>query len=85
MRIDFNPAKDAVNNAKHGVSLALAEDFDWSRGRFVAARTAKGEQRIQMIVPHDGRVYSAIFTTRDDAFWIISLRPASRKERQLVL
>ncbi len=26
--IEFDPAKDKVNIAKHGVSLSLAEEFD---------------------------------------------------------
>jgi uncharacterized DUF497 family protein len=29
MRIEFDPAKDATNRAKHGVSLAMAGDLDW--------------------------------------------------------
>ena len=29
MRIEFNPAKDAANQSKHGVSLALAGELDW--------------------------------------------------------
>jgi uncharacterized DUF497 family protein len=28
--IDFDPEKDRVNRAKHGVSLALAEAGDWT-------------------------------------------------------
>ena len=29
MRVEFYPAKDAANQAKHGVSLAMAGDLDW--------------------------------------------------------
>ena len=29
MRIEFDSAKDAANQAKHGVSLALAGELDW--------------------------------------------------------
>ena len=29
MRIEFDRAKDAANQAKHGVSLALAGELDW--------------------------------------------------------
>ena len=29
MRFEFDPDKDAVNQAKHGVSLALAVELDW--------------------------------------------------------
>jgi uncharacterized protein len=29
MRIEFDPTKDAANQSKHGVSLALAGELDW--------------------------------------------------------
>jgi uncharacterized DUF497 family protein len=29
MQIEFDPAKDAANQSKHGVSLALAGELDW--------------------------------------------------------
>ena len=29
MNVTFDPAKDAANKAKHGVSLADAEAFEW--------------------------------------------------------
>lgn len=32
MRFEFDPAKDRVNHAKHGVSLSLAIELDWEAG-----------------------------------------------------
>ena len=29
MQIEFDPAKDLINQAKHGVSLTLAAELDW--------------------------------------------------------
>jgi uncharacterized protein len=29
MKIEFDPAKDAANQLKHGVSLAVAAELDW--------------------------------------------------------
>jgi uncharacterized protein len=29
MPIEFDPTKDAANQSKHGVSLALAGELDW--------------------------------------------------------
>lgn len=29
MKVTFDPAKDVVNQTKHGVSLAAAKDFEW--------------------------------------------------------
>ena len=82
MRIQFDPAKDASNQAKHGVSLALAEQFDWA-GPVQPARTVGGEVRWRLLAVFAGVVYAVIFTFRpDDVIWIISLRRASRKERR---
>lgn len=50
MRISFDPEKDVANVAKHGVSLALAADLDWSEAavwedrRHVAHFTERGTQ-----------------------------------------
>lgn len=82
MRIDFNPAKDDANRTKHGVSLALAREFDWLAGQIQPAKTVAGEDRWRLVVVHDGIVYTVIFTVRADVRWIISVRAASRKERR---
>ena len=29
MQIEFDPTKDASNQLKHGVSLALVDELDW--------------------------------------------------------
>ena len=29
VRVGFDPAKDSANQAKHGVSLSMANDLDW--------------------------------------------------------
>jgi uncharacterized DUF497 family protein len=80
--IDFNPAKEIANVRKHGVSLSLANRFDWLTGHVQPARTVDGEARWKLIVRHEGIVYAAIFTRRADVLWIISVRRASRKERR---
>jgi uncharacterized DUF497 family protein len=83
VHIDFSPAKDAINRARHeGLSLGLAREFDWLAGQFFPAKTVKGETRTQMVVAHGESVYTVIYTLRNEQPWIISLRYASRKERR---
>lgn len=82
MRIDFHSAKDAINQHRHGVSLALAKRFDWISGQPTPARTIAGELRWKQLERLDGIVYAAVFTRRGDVLWIISVRRASRKERR---
>ena len=48
MLIAFDPRKDAINLAKHGVSLALADRFDWSAAHYQPARTVGGEARAKV-------------------------------------
>ncbi len=46
MHVTFDPAKDAANLAKHGVSLAVAVDLEWeSAVTWPDMRRAYGEPR----------------------------------------
>lgn len=82
MRIAFDPAKDAINQQRHGVSLGLAARFDWSTAQYQPARTVGGETRWQVFAPVDGTLFAATYTLRGITMRIISLRHASRKERR---
>lgn len=82
MVIEFDPTKDAANQQKHGVSLELAADFDLRRVLTYPARSTQGEVRTQVTGEIGGTVYSAIVTERAGTLRIISVRRASRKERE---
>jgi len=81
MEITFDPAKDASNQSKHGVSLADAARLDWN-GMHVKPDTRHdyGEDRYRGIALLGGRLYSVIYTPRGETLRIISLRRASNKE-----
>lgn len=81
MVIEFDAAKDAANIRKHGIGLARFADMT---GRFVAADLAHSqrEPRWNVIGVIDQRVYAAVVTYRGVTIRVISLRAASRKERQ---
>jgi len=81
MDITFDPGKDAGNIAKHGVSLALAWEIDWSMVMaYVDTRKDYREVREVGFYPIGGRLYCVVFTQRGDAMRIISLRKASDRE-----
>ncbi len=82
MVTEFDPAKDASNQQKHGVSLAIAADFDWATVLVSPARMERGEVRFLVIGDVAGEVYVAVVTERQGRMRIISLRRANRKERQ---
>lgn len=81
MRIEFDHAKDAENQAKHGVSLALAAELDWDAALvWINGRFEYGEVRMIALSPKTDTLYYVAFTDRADVRRIISLRRATRRE-----
>jgi hypothetical protein len=81
MQIEFDPAKDAANLAKHGVSLALARELDWEAALvWVDERFEYDELRIIALAPKTGILYYVAFVNRGEVRRIISLRRANRRE-----
>ncbi|MEH0168487.1 BrnT family toxin [Roseateles microcysteis] len=81
MRIEFDPAKDAGNLEKHGLSLALAAELDWDASLvWVDERYEYGELRMIALAPDTGILYYVAFVDRGEARRIISLRKANRRE-----
>lgn len=81
MEITFDPAKDAANIAKHGVSLTVAVDLEWdSAVTWPDARRDYGESRMIGLASTGARLYCVIFTDRGNARRVISLRKANERE-----
>ena len=81
MRIEFDPDKDASNQAKHGVSLALAATLDWDAALvWIDDRFGYEEIRMIALAPESSTLYDLAFVDRGDARRIISLRRATRRE-----
>lgn len=59
MNTTFDPAKDAVNFAKHGISLAEAARLDWDNALVsLDDRREYGELRQVALAPMDGRLWA---------------------------
>lgn len=81
MRIEFDPTKDVGNQAKHGVSLALAGELDWEAALvWVDDRFEYAELRMIALAPKTNILYYVAFVDRGVARRIISLRRANRRE-----
>ena len=81
MEIEFDPVKDAINQAKHGVSLALAADLKWDAALvWVDTRHEYGELRMIALAPEINVLYYVAFVDRGEVRRIISLRRANRRE-----
>ncbi len=81
MRIEFDPAKDAANQAKHGISLTLAGELDWEAALvWIDDRIEYNELRMIALAPKTEILYYVAFVDRGEARRIISLRRANRRE-----
>jgi len=81
MNTTFDPVKDAVNIAKHGISLAEAARLDWDNALVSPDdRREYGEFRHVALAPMDGRLWVVVFTDRPEGRRVISLRKANLRE-----
>ncbi|MEO8546461.1 MAG: BrnT family toxin [Burkholderiaceae bacterium] len=81
MRFEFDPDKDAINQAKHGVSLELAAELDWEAALvWVDGRFEYGELRMIALAPETQVLYFVAFVDRGRVRRVISLRRANRRE-----
>jgi uncharacterized protein len=80
--ITFDPVKDAVNRARHGVSLYVAREIAWEDAVcWDDLRHDYGEVREVGLGPLQGRTFCVVFTRRNDTLRIISLRRANDREK----
>jgi uncharacterized DUF497 family protein len=81
MLIEFDPEKDAVNTAKHGVSLALSRLLDWDSALvWIDERFAYEELRMIALAPQLNTLFYVAFVERGEVWRIISFRRADRRE-----
>jgi len=81
MKVTFDSEKDAVNRAKHGVSLDEAAEMEWGSAlTWPDVRREYGEPR-QCGIGYIGLcLYFVAFVDRAGTRRVISLRKANRKE-----
>jgi uncharacterized protein len=83
MGFQWDPDKDALNQAKHGVSfLQAAQIFRTRIVRRSDARWDYGEPRWIALGTFDGEILCVVFTERDGDIRLISARKASKHERE---
>ena len=85
VEVNFDPAKDAENIAKHGISLKRARDFDFDSALYLDDDSQDyGEVRVIAISWLDALLYTLVFCDEDDpnAIRAISLRTTTEQERK---
>jgi len=81
MHIEFDPVKDASNQAKHVLSLGMADELDWDSALvWVDDRFEYNELRMIALAPQTETLYFVAFVDRAPARRIISLRRANRRK-----
>jgi uncharacterized protein len=81
MQIEFDVAKDTLNKAAHGVSLALARELDWDAALvWIDDRFEYAELRMVALAPKTAILYFVAYVERGDVCRVISLRRANRRE-----
>ena len=83
MRFVWDERKRTTNVATHGLDFADAEDgFDWSDALVVKSYGAQGRSRFAATGFLNEDLVTLVFSPLgSEAISLISLRPASRKER----
>lgn len=82
MRVTYDPGKSRLNEELRGLPFELARQFDWSCAQ-IAEDTRKdyNEQRFEALSYIGEHLHVMVFTPRDGAVHVISLRRANRRER----
>ena len=82
MRLTYDPAKSLRNEEDRGLPFALAEDFDWSSALIVEdTREDYRERHFQALGFIAEALHMLVFTPRNGALHVISLRRANQRER----
>jgi len=81
MNVTFDPAKDAVKQLNHHVTLARAELLEWDTLQAIPdTRRDYGEVRMIGYAVMESRLYCVVYVDRGKTRRIISLRKANGRE-----
>lgn len=80
--MNFDPAKSAINFAKHGLDLSFGDRVMMDGNALHALDDSMdyGEERWNVLGMVENVVYHLTYTDRDDGFRYISLRRATKRE-----
>ena len=81
MTYEWDEAKRQINLEKHRIDFPAIELFDWDTAVFTPS-DRQGEDRTAAIGYIARTLHFVVYTIRGDSYRIISLRAASRRERE---
>ena len=80
MLYEWDEAKNEANSEAGRLGFEAMDDFEWETA-LITPSDRYGETRFAALGLVGDRLHFVVYTIRDDRTRIISLRPASRKER----
>jgi hypothetical protein len=83
MIFEFDEAKSAANRAKHGLDFAEAQKLWQDADAVELPARSEAEDRKMLVAKAAGKIWSAIFTEREQRIRIISVRRARTNEEAL--
>ena len=80
----FDPSKDAVNRAKHSLSLAFGDRIFEDDNHLIlpSIRPVDGEERFKVVGTVGGKLFTGVFVWRDDLPRFISVRRSNQSEER---
>ena len=80
----FDPIKDAANREKHGLSLSFGENIFEDANHLIipSLREVDGEERFKVVGLVGAKLFTGVFTWRDDLPRFISVRRSNTGEER---
>lgn len=83
MVFEYDPVKSEINKTKHGIDFEDAKFFWNDLTRIEIDARTQGEFRKLLIASWNNTIWSAVFTIRNGAIRIISVRKSRKNEREI--
>lgn len=83
MEFEFDLLKSAANKEKHGIDFIMAQQLWLDVDRVEIPARTEDEPRFALIAQLDKKLWTAIFTERQNRIRLISVRRAWEKEIRL--
>ena len=75
MKFEWDASKSDVNKLKHGIYFKTAKNIWFDEDRIEIQAPYPVEERWIVIVKYKNKIWTGIYTIRNDAIRIISVRP----------
>jgi hypothetical protein len=82
VEFEFDEKKSRGNLEKHGIDFSQARSLWLDPNRLEVTARSESEPRFAMIAFYENRLWTAIFTRREERIRIISVRRSRHEEEQ---